>query len=71
MAGVTALYVGLYLFFVPSGIVHPGEVPLMMVGYGMGASFVALFMQVGPSTIGRMDMQTACAIRVFVWSVVT
>lgn len=46
VAGVTLLYLCLYLFFVPSGVIHPGEVPMMMVGFGFGASFVALFMQV-------------------------
>ena len=50
VAGVTSLYLCLYLFFVPSGVIHPGEVPMMMVGFGFGASFVALFMQVRPDT---------------------
>lgn len=47
VAGVTSLYLGLYLFFVPRGVIHAGEVPMLMVGYGFGASFVALFMQLG------------------------
>ncbi len=47
VAGVTSLYLGLYLVFVPQGVLHAGEVPMLMVGYGFGASFVALFMQLG------------------------
>lgn len=47
VAGVTSLYLGLYVVFVPAGILHAGEVPMLMVGYGFGASFVALFMQLG------------------------
>ncbi|EWM23680.1 pyrophosphate-energized membrane proton pump 2 [Nannochloropsis gaditana] len=47
VAGVTCLYLGLYLVFVPAGVLHAGEVPMLMVGYGFGASFVALFMQLG------------------------
>jgi H+-translocating diphosphatase len=45
VAGVTLLYLGLYVTFV-GRVISAAEVPMLMVGYGFGASFVALFMQV-------------------------
>lgn len=45
VTGVTLLYATLYTFFVP--IIDATQVPMLMVGYGFGASFVALFMQLG------------------------
>lgn len=33
--------------FVANGTLRPGGVPLLLTGYGFGASFVALFMQLG------------------------
>eukprot|EP00602_Paraphysomonas_sp_CaronLab_P000026 CAMPEP_0185026064 /NCGR_PEP_ID=MMETSP1103-20130426/9770_1 /TAXON_ID=36769 /ORGANISM="Paraphysomonas bandaiensis, Strain Caron Lab Isolate" /LENGTH=785 /DNA_ID=CAMNT_0027559509 /DNA_START=91 /DNA_END=2448 /DNA_ORIENTATION=+ len=45
--GVSMLYFILSLLFVNSGVLKPSEVPVLMVGYGFGASFVALFMQLG------------------------
>uniref|UniRef100_M4BX10 H(+)-exporting diphosphatase n=1 Tax=Hyaloperonospora arabidopsidis (strain Emoy2) TaxID=559515 RepID=M4BX10_HYAAE len=45
VGGVTSLYVILYVLF--GSLLRPTEVPLLMVGYGFGASFVALFMQLG------------------------
>ena len=45
--GVTMLYLMLYLGFVTRGVIRATEVPMLMVGYGFGASFVALFMQLG------------------------
>ncbi|KAF0683416.1 Aste57867_24540 [Aphanomyces stellatus] len=45
VAGVSLLYVLLHAAFTP--IVHATEIPMLMVGYGFGASFVALFMQLG------------------------
>uniref|UniRef100_A0AAV1TQG6 H(+)-exporting diphosphatase n=1 Tax=Peronospora matthiolae TaxID=2874970 RepID=A0AAV1TQG6_9STRA len=45
VGGVTLLYVMLYVMF--GSLLRPTEVPLLMVGYGFGASFVALFMQLG------------------------
>jgi inorganic pyrophosphatase len=53
VAGVTALYTILYLVFCTSGLVSSSstlkatDVPMLLVGYGFGASFVALFMQLG------------------------
>ena len=44
VAGVTALFVMLYA---TNGSIQVGDVPMLMVGYGFGASFVALFMQLG------------------------
>ncbi|DAZ94687.1 TPA: hypothetical protein N0F65_000002 [Lagenidium giganteum] len=45
VAGVSILYVVLYMMF--SSSVKPTDIPMLMVGYGFGASFVALFMQLG------------------------
>lgn len=47
ITGVTLVYLGGYVFFVLPGYLAPTEIPLLMVGYGFGASFVALFMQLG------------------------
>jgi len=43
--GVTSLYVFLYIFF--GNTLKKNEIPMLLVGYGFGASFVALFMQLG------------------------
>lgn len=47
--GVTMLYICLEVMFVgPDNVLkNSGEVPLLMVGFGFGASFVALFAQLG------------------------
>lgn len=53
--GVTLLHTLLYTLFVTDrtvaaygkGEVTPADIPLLCVGYGFGASFVALFMQLG------------------------
>ncbi|RYG42682.1 hypothetical protein EON68_01530, partial [archaeon] len=49
--GVTVLYAVLYTLFGTSvsgvGGIGAGDIPLLCVGYGFGASFVALFMQLG------------------------
>lgn len=45
VGGVSMLYVTLYVLF--SSRLKPTDIPLLMVGYGFGASFVALFMQLG------------------------
>lgn len=55
--GVTLLHALVHLLFVPatvagqahpmSGSISATDVPLLIVGYGFGASFVALFMQLG------------------------
>lgn len=47
VGGVTLLYVALYTRYVLiQGVLDETDVPVLMVGYGFGASFVALFMQV-------------------------
>lgn len=46
VAGVTLLYVVLYAWYVARGELDNTDIPVLMVGYGFGASFVALFMQV-------------------------
>jgi Inorganic H+ pyrophosphatase len=43
VAGVTTLYVFLMILFATSLSIQ--DIPILMVGYGFGASFVALFMQ--------------------------
>jgi len=45
VAGVTSLYLICQFIFVASLSVT--EIPMLLVGYGFGASFVALFMQLG------------------------
>lgn len=47
--GITLLYIMLEMLFVgPDNVLKtPNEVPLLMVGFGFGASFVALFAQLG------------------------
>lgn len=41
------MYVLFYLIFVTIGGSPMQQVPMMLAGYGFGASFVALFMQLG------------------------
>jgi len=38
---------GLYALINATGVVEPTKIPLLIVGYGFGASFVALFAQLG------------------------
>jgi H+-translocating diphosphatase len=52
--GISILYTILYTFFADSDgtnmtkeSIGPGDIPLLCVGFGFGASFVALFMQLG------------------------
>jgi len=45
--GISVLYALLYVAFVMPGSMQAHVVPLLLVGYGFGASFVALFMQLG------------------------
>ncbi|CAM9975596.1 unnamed protein product [Ectocarpus fasciculatus] len=46
--GVTALFLVLHFVFVTtSGVLSATDLPMLMVGFGFGASFVALFMQLG------------------------
>ncbi|RHZ32545.1 hypothetical protein DYB26_013922, partial [Aphanomyces astaci] len=45
VAGVIILCVFIHATFTP--VVSATEIPMLMVGYGFGASFVALFMQLG------------------------
>jgi len=47
IAGVTTLYTILHFLFVSSSKLTTTELPMLLVGYGFGASFVALFMQLG------------------------
>ena len=47
IAGVTTFYLILYFVFCIPGTLRESELSIMMVGYGFGASFVALFMQLG------------------------
>lgn len=65
--GITVLYLGVYLVFVNMYELPPAHVPMLLAGYGFGASFVALFMQlgggiytkaadVGADMCGKLDM---------------
>jgi hypothetical protein len=48
ITGVTSLYTILHFLFVSTwGILEATAIPMLLVGYGFGASFVALFMQLG------------------------
>eukprot|EP00510_Aplanochytrium_minuta_P001902 CAMPEP_0184014398 /NCGR_PEP_ID=MMETSP0954-20121128/5628_1 /TAXON_ID=627963 /ORGANISM="Aplanochytrium sp, Strain PBS07" /LENGTH=728 /DNA_ID=CAMNT_0026294857 /DNA_START=561 /DNA_END=2747 /DNA_ORIENTATION=- len=47
VTGVTFVYIFAYIFFALPGTIETADIPLLMVGYGFGASFVALFMQLG------------------------
>ena len=53
VSGVTVLHAFLFAVFADDFVpgskvgVTPGDVPMLCVGYGFGASFVALFMQLG------------------------
>jgi inorganic pyrophosphatase len=49
IAGVTFLYTILHFAFARSdtSLLTSVDIPMLMVGYGFGASFVALFMQLG------------------------
>ena len=53
ITGVTSLYIIMYFFFCKGTsdsawqVLEPTDVPMLLVGYGFGASFVALFMQLG------------------------
>ena len=45
--GIATLYSILYMVYVSYGSLHDADIPLLLVGYGFGASFVALFAQLG------------------------
>lgn len=47
VAGISILHGLLHYFYVSEGGISAADVPLLTVGYGFGASFVALFMQLG------------------------
>ncbi|CEP03373.1 H(+)-exporting diphosphatase [Plasmodiophora brassicae] len=47
ITGLCAQYVCFHLLFVVIGGIPPQQVPMLLGGYGFGASFVALFMQLG------------------------
>jgi len=48
ITGVAGLYAVLHVGFISSdGDIKPTDIPMLLVGYGFGASFVALFMQLG------------------------
>lgn len=49
--GVSMLFLVLHFFFVTNGtLLTATDLPMLMVGFGFGASFVALFMQLGGGT---------------------
>ena len=45
--GVSTLYSVFYVTFVSRGGAVAADIPLLLVGYGFGASFVALLAQLG------------------------
>ena len=64
--GITILHSLLYIFFVDDivvgsrGGVTPGDIPFLTVGYGFGASFVALFMQLGGGVFTKVRAGRPC-----------
>lgn len=47
IAGVTSLHTLLHFIFASNEKLTSADLPMLLVGYGFGASFVALFMQLG------------------------
>jgi len=47
IAGVTSLHTLLHFIFSSNSKLTSADLPMLLVGYGFGASFVALFMQLG------------------------
>lgn len=47
VAGLSTFYVILYNIFVLTNKLEATELPILLIGFGFGASFVALFMQLG------------------------
>ena len=47
ISGITLVYIFGYVLFVVPGTIAAVDLPVLLVGYGFGASFVALFMQLG------------------------
>ena len=47
IGSITILYCVIYVLYVPSGRLAVTDIPMLITGYGFGASFVALFMQLG------------------------
>ena len=47
ISGISFLYIVSHIIFVSIGGIKETELPLLLGGYGFGASFVALFMQLG------------------------
>eukprot|EP00276_Gloeochaete_wittrockiana_P019717 CAMPEP_0184341708 /NCGR_PEP_ID=MMETSP1089-20130417/10321_1 /TAXON_ID=38269 ORGANISM="Gloeochaete wittrockiana, Strain SAG46.84" /NCGR_SAMPLE_ID=MMETSP1089 /ASSEMBLY_ACC=CAM_ASM_000445 /LENGTH=793 /DNA_ID=CAMNT_0026670157 /DNA_START=36 /DNA_END=2417 /DNA_ORIENTATION=- len=45
--GISLLYITYYIIFVRFHNMQPTFIPLLLAGYGFGASFVSLFMQLG------------------------
>lgn len=56
VAGVTSLYALLMVLF--AGSLQTNDIPILMVGYGFGASFVALFMQLVRNRLESVDSNT-------------
>ncbi len=58
LLGVTTLYITLHLLFASAGgVLKPTDIPMLLVGYGFGASFVALFMQLGGGIYTKVSMK--------------
>jgi Na+/H+-translocating membrane pyrophosphatase len=58
LLGVTTLYITLHLLFASAGgKLKPTDIPMLLVGYGFGASFVALFMQLGGGIYTKVSMK--------------
>jgi Na+/H+-translocating membrane pyrophosphatase len=66
--GITTLHSTLYLAFANDFVpgsregITAADIPFLCVGYGFGASFVALFMQLGGGVFTKVLCMTACCL---------
>lgn len=61
--GVSILYTILHFIFARvGGVLTSTDIPMLLVGYGFGASFVALFMQLGGGIYTKVNI--ACRLKI-------
>ena len=63
IVGVTTLYTILHFVFASQGgVLGSTDIPMLLVGYGFGASFVALFMQLGGGIYTKVSSDSSIFI---------
>jgi Na+/H+-translocating membrane pyrophosphatase len=63
IVGVTTLYTILHFVFAgEGGVLGSTDIPMLLVGYGFGASFVALFMQLGGGIYTKVSSDSSVLI---------